>query len=128
MTEKQDSKISYVVTLYYLQDQNRPEAKYQYWIYPKAYAFWVTPAEAKKLHGHKGLAIETALPDGTPSTVRAFIYKMSKIKGQPDWLNERKHLSWDRLWNPGEKQMMSWENYQGILNQRKVRRKKKAGK
>lgn len=122
------AEVHYLVTLYYLQKQNRPEVKHAYWIYPKGYVFQVTETEAKKLRQHKGLMMEAMIQDDESHTIRAFIGKISRIHGNPTWLNQHKHLAWTRFWNPGKQQLAAWRNYQRIMKKKHRARGKKPGK
>lgn len=129
MTDKHDqADVHYLVTLYYLQKQNRPEVKYDYWIYPKGYHFQVTETEAKKLYQHKGLMMDGMTENGESSIIRAFIGKISRIHGNPTWLSQHKHLAWTRFWNPGKQQLAAWCNYQQIMKTKRKPRGKKLGK
>lgn len=126
MTDKNDqADVHYLVTLYYLQKQNRPEVKHDYWIYPKGYVFQVTETEAKELRQHKGLMMEAMIKDGGSHTIRAFIGKISRIHGNPTWINQHKHLAWTRFWNPGKQQLAAWCNYQWIMKSKCRTRGKK---
>lgn len=129
MTDKNDqAEVHYLVTLYYLQKQNRPEIKHDYWIYPKGYVFQVTEVEAKKLRQHKGLMMDATIKDGGSHIIRAFIGKISRIHGNPKWLSQYKHLAWMRFWNPGKQQMAAWCNYQWIMKKKQKMRVKEHGK
>lgn len=129
MTNKNDqAEVRYLVTLYYLQKQNRPEIKHDYWIYPKGYVFQVTETEAKELRKHKGLMMEAMIQDDGSHTIRTFIGEISRIHGNPTWLNQYKHLAWTRFWNPGKQQLAAWSNYQRIMATKRKRRSKKREK
>lgn len=120
--------VHYLVTLYYLQKQNRPEVKHDYWIYPKGYKFQVTETEAKELYQHKGLIMDTTAKNEGSRIVRAFIGKIRRIDGNPTWLNQYKHLAWTRFWNPGKQQMTAWCNYRRIMKKKWKAQGKKSGK
>lgn len=129
MPDKNDqADVHYLVTLHYLQKQNRPEVKHDYWIYPKGYNFQVTETEAKELYKHKGLMMDAMIKNEESNTIRAFIGKISRIHGNPKWLSQHKHLAWTRFWNPGKQQLAAWGNYQRTINKKRKRRGKEPGK